>query len=404
MSSEKQSSTNTLQANFLVYLLTFTSVANAIYTFSRKRHYRLFETAIETPQSTPSARRVRVDSSPVASSPLRFLTSILGDTSVESRIHPDPTRDVWELAVWDPIPICERLFCFFNPGHVLVYWHFLPTLSSDPRPSMTVFTTLLLQLLMSTQLYAYQSYSSQRAKDTAILHKEVASEYDIKFVHPHLNPLMRDVGTQFSADGEEDEQVDTYTPTVIINRGFHTRPNPNYVKHVDPDNIIGVPSRGVSPAPTMSSYTPSAYKTNASREPTPFTGVTPRTFIKQPQFRKSTAVATSTGTSTGGDGGSLGVFSHASSPLKKATSLYDMNGAATPRNSLGMASRETQEHRDRSQSPAKQRQSELPPSLFSRNTGNRFGDIEDSRRGSSPGIFGPRTGFDGRQSRGPSRF
>jgi hypothetical protein len=392
------------QATFIYHFLTYFSIGNAIYTFARKRNYRLFESNVETPQSTPSARRVRVDSSPVASSPLRFLTSILGDTSAESRAHPDPTRDVWELAVWDPLPLCLRIFCFFSPGHVLVYWLFLPTLPSDPRPSITVFTTLLLQILMSSQLYLLQSNFSQQEKDSAIIHKEVMSEYDIKYVHPRLNPLVRDVGTQYYGPASEtqEEEVDTYTPTVILKRGFHPHPNPNYAKHIDPNNIAGISSRGFSPAPSMPTYTPSAYN---SREPTPFSGMTPRTAIRQPQFRQSTSGATSTGTSIG-DGGSLGVYSHSNSPLKKTTSLYDMHAAAAPENSLDMASREAQDFRERSKSPTK-RQSDIHQPLFSRNR-VPFTDIDDGRRTSSPGVFGstkPKLGsFDGRHSRGPSRF
>lgn len=384
-------------------MLSYFSIANAGYTFYRKRHYRLFESNIDTPQSTPSAHRVRVDSSPVASSPLRFLTSILGDTSVESRIHPDATRDVWELAVWDPIPICLRLFCYFSPGHVLIYWLFLPTLSSDPRPSMTVFTTIVLQILMSSQLYLLQSNFSQQEKDSAVIHKEVMSEYDIKYVHPRLNPLVRDVGTQYAGPiseyQPEEGVVEVYTPTVILKRGFRTHPNPNYKKYVDPDNVSGTSSRGLSPAPTMSAYTPSAYN---SREPTPYSGITPRNQIRQPQFRQSTATAVSTGTGTS-DGGSLGVFSHANSPLKKATSMNEMNRGGTPKNSYEMAARETLDHQERSRSPAK-RQSEIHQPLFGRSRAP-FSDADEGRRTSSPGVFGARprqNAFDARQSRGPS--
>jgi len=362
-----------------VYLLTAFSVANAAYTFIRRRHYRLFESSIETPQNTPSAHRVRVDSSPVSSSPLRLLTSILGDTSAESRAHPDPTRDVWEIAVWDPIPICLRLFCFFSPGHVLVYWLFLPTLSSDPRPSMTVFTTIFLELLLSSQLALVQSAFSQQQKDTAIIQKEVMSEYDIKYVHPRLNPLVRDVGTQYSGPNyevrnKEEGDVETFTPTVILKRGFRTNPNPNYAKHVDPENTEGISRQTLSPAPA---YTPSAYN---SREPTPFSGVTPRPPIRQPQFRQSIGGVISTGTGTG-DGGNLGVYSHANSPLKKATSMYDIQGNSrheAPRNSFDMAGREIQEQRERSHSPAK-RQSHAQRSLLG---------YENDRRTSAPGIFG----------------
>lgn len=379
-----------LQASFLVYLTTIISVLNALYTFTRKRHYRLFETSIEAPQNTPSARRVRVDSSPVSSSPLRFLTSILGDTSAESRVHPDPTRDVWELAVWDPLPVCLRLFCLFSPGHVLVYWLFLPTLSSDPRPSMTVFTTLLLELLLSSQLILLQSTFSQQEKDSAIISKEVMSEYDIKYVHPRLNPLARDVGTQFSGpDSERADDVETYTPTVIIKREYRTNPNPNYAKHIDPEHTTTISRQIISPA---TSYTPSAYN---SREPTPFNGLTPRP-MRQPQFRKSMGV--SSGTSTG-DGGSLGVYSHANSPLKKATSMYDMIGRQ-PRSSYDMAAREISEQRERSKSPEKRR-SDAPRSLVDKVRGEG-GD----RRLSAPSGYGPKSksSFENPYQRGPSRF
>ena len=371
-----------MQAAVAVHLLTYFSIANAVYTYSRKRHYRLFESSIDAPQSTPSARRVRVDSSPVASSPLRFLTSILGDTSAESRAHPDPTRDVWELAVWDPLPICLRLFCFFSPGHVLVYWLFLPTLTSDPRPSVTVFTTIILEILLSSQLFLLQSAFSQQEKDSAIIHKEVMNEYDIKYVHPRLNPLVRDVSTQFAGpdcEGRSDEcDVETYTPTVILKRGFRTNPNPNYAKHVDPDNTEGASRRPFSPAPAVYS----------SREPTPFTGTTPRPPLRQPQFRQSLSGAVSSGTSTG-DGGSLGIYSHANSPLKKATSLYDIQGNGRrepPRNSFEMATREIQEERERSRSPAKRQNDVTRP--FPAYGRTPFSEVDHERRTSVPTAFG----------------
>ena len=174
------------------------------------------------------------------------------------------------------------------------------------------------------------------------------NEYDIKYVHPRLNPLVRDVSTQFAGpdcEGRSDERdVETYTPTVILKRGFRTNPNPNYAKHVDPDNTEGASRRPFSPAPAVYS----------SREPTPFTGTTPRPPLRQPQFRQSLSGAVSSGTSTG-DGGSLGIYSHANSPLKKATSLYDIQGNGRrepPRNSFEMATREIQEERETKQKPS----------------------------------------------------
>ena len=286
---------------------------------------------------------------------------------------------------------------------------FLPTVPSDPRPSITVFTTIILQLLISSQLLLLQSYFSRQEKDTSLIHKAVMSEYDIKYVHPRLDPLVRDVGTQYPAsssdnvDGTDgDGDVDTYSPAVILKRGFRTNPNPNYAKYVDPDNISQISRRTFSPP---QAYTPSAYN---SREPTPFTGVTPLTVIQQPRFRQSTPGAVSTGTSAG-DGGSLGVYSHANSPLKKATSMSDMQDGGrreAPRDSLSMARRETQAEmeRERSKSPTKRQSDGTRPIL----PNNRlpFAGVEESRRTSAPMAFGNKSkpGAYGSPHKGPPRW
>lgn len=356
------------------YMLAGLSILNAVYTFRRKRHYRLFESSVDAPQQTPSAHRVRVDSSPVSSSPLRFLSGILGDTSAESRAHPDPTRDVWEIALWDPIPVCLRLFCLFSPGHVLVYWLFLPTTSTDPRPSVTVFTTLILQVLLSAQLLMLQSNFSQQSKDSSIIHKEVLSEYDTKYVHPRLNPLVRDVGTQFNGPSSGGKlEVDTYTPTTVLKRGFYTHPNPNYSKLVDPDNIGAVPKRNwnqITPFKTPAAFQP---ESTPSRHQQPS--------VAQPQFRPSMVNTVSTSTSRG-DGGSLGIYSHANSPLKKATSMYDVNGPQrAPKNSYELARREIQEDKERRSLSPQKRHSSVHSSVLSH--GRRLDDGTD-RRTSAP--------------------
>ena len=298
---------------------------NAAYTFYRRRHYRLFETPVDAVPSTPSAHRVRVNSSPISSSPLRFLSKLLAADTAESRAHPDATRDVWELGVWDPIPLSLRMFCLFSPGHVLVYWLFLPTTIADPRPSTTVATTMLLAALLSAQLLILQTSFSQQSKDTSLIHKEVLNEYNTKFVHPRTQPLTRDVGIQYSSSSTSSRNspgggnsVETYTPTVVINRGFRTQPNPNYVKHVDPDGHSErfTPSRGVSTnmAPL---YTTPAHLRDASSP------IRPRTAIRQPHSRASVAPET-------GDGGSLGVYSHVNSPLRKAASTNFRERATSP--------------------------------------------------------------------------
>lgn len=336
---------------------------NAAYTFHRQRHYRLFESSVDTAPSTPSAHRVRVDSSPIASSPLRFLSNMLARENAEARSHPDATRDVWEIAVWDPTPVSLRMFCLFSPGHILVYWLFLPTAISDPRPSTTIITTVVLAGLMSAQMLLLQSSFSQQSKDASVIHKEVMNEYDTKYVHPRTQPQMRDVGTQYSSsrtstDGmpqyeDENDSVDVYSPTFIINRGFRTRPNPNYAKHVDPDGSAwpAMPSGGASTSIAPSVQTP-AHLRDASSP------IRPQTAIRQPQFRAA-------GTR---DGGSLGVFSHANSPLRKSAST----------NFVG-----PQGQRERSLSPVKREGSPLKrSSLAPMPNGQRWGHLRgtESRR------------------------
>ena len=313
------------QASFVVHSLILSSIMNAIFTFWRKKHYRLFESNIDAVPSTPSARRVRVDSSPFASSPLVFLSNLMGTDSARSRAHPDPQRDVWEVAVWDPVPVCLRLSCYFSPGHVLVYCMFLPVANTDPRPSTTIALAISIGVLLSLQMSLLQTFFSQQAKDSAVISKEVMNEYDTKYVRPRTHPLYRDVGTQFSelasyTATKEDRYnvVETHTPRIVVNKGFRPNPNPNYMLHTDPDAAGLTPGPSRYP-PATPSYAPPA---QALRTPASFqdqsSPMRPATAIRQPVFRPPTA---------GGDGGSLGVYAHAASPLRKSASTsFDSRG------------------------------------------------------------------------------
>ncbi|KAL2831953.1 hypothetical protein BJY01DRAFT_105387 [Aspergillus pseudoustus] len=298
-------------ASFVVHFLVCAVALNTFYTFNRKRHYRLFEASIGQAPSTPSARRVRVDSTPATASPLRYLANALAG-SAESRAHPNAERDVWEIALWDPLPICLRLFCLFSPAHVLIYWITLPTQLSDPRPSVTIVTTILVTTLLSVQMSYLSSFFKQQGKDELLIHKEVMREYDTKFVHPRTQPLMRDVGTQYSGPNstfeEKYNKVDTFTPTVIINQGFKTSPNPNYIHHVDPEWNS---SRNCSFTSTPSKPPTSLQTPNNLRDASPVVKA-PLGSIRQPQFRQ-------TPIRPPGDGGSLGIYTHARSPLRKST-------------------------------------------------------------------------------------
>lgn len=209
--------------------------------------------------------------------------------------------------LWDPLPVSLKLFCYFSPGHVILYWLFLPTLPADPRPSVTVATAMFLAAVLSFQLAWMSSCFSQQSKDTALISKEVMNEYDVKFVRPRTTPLYRDVSTQYSeeesystARDERYNKVVVFPPAFVINRGFKTNPNPNYTDQADQGDhtrhtelrATGTPSDLRSPIVRNDFSSP----------------LKPQTAIRQPVFRPTAG------------GGSLGVYSHAASPLRKSAS------------------------------------------------------------------------------------
>lgn len=373
---------------------------------------------------------------------MRLLSHLL-PSPASSRAHPDPTIDVWELAVWDPLPLALEVYTLFSPGHAVVYWMLLPV-GGGERASITVLTALVLQGLLSVQMGVLVRGFQQKEKDGRVIQKEVLNEYDTKFVHPTLHPVVRDVGTQISTSlspptttstgtGTEEaefdpdastisitaESITTHAPTTILRRGFKINPNPNYVAHLSPHSPSAVPSRTSLPPSTphtpvgqtaYQSQPPSTQQLGLAqqqafqqpqfqrRESTPLrapsSAVQPR---QQPQYRASMggptaddeilrravaanrAIPSSSGLSRvnsgsgsgdeargrsrasdvgmrrddgrrtgGGDGGNLGIYSHAHSPLKKASSMYDITRSREgPRNGAQAAAREVAEERER---------------------------------------------------------
>lgn len=342
----------------------------------RTRKYRLFEVDVEKEyQGSSSVQRVRVQSSPAASSPLRFLTDLVSSESADTRAHPDRTRDVWELQVWDPLPVSLSISCWFGPGHILISMMFLPVTQSD-WPSIVAFKWLVLQGIISCQMYLLQSKFSQQNKDTSVIQKEVLHEYDAKFVHPRLYPMVRDASTQISQDdeGNDQEYVGVGTPTTVLRRGFKANPNPNYAKHIDPEGALFRPNmRTGSPGgfftPLVSRHTdvmasgsaarPSAMRQSASG----FSNSVART--NSPMVNMATNT-TQIQTQPQSSGGYLGVYTHPSSPLKKAPSLGDLSHR-TPRNNSEMARLEQyRASQGRDSSPlksARKSTGNLPPSF-----------------------------------------
>lgn len=330
-------------ATFSVHALTLLCCLNTFYTFLRKRHYRLFEQPVDLAPNTPSAHRVRVDSSPAsASSPVSYIKNVISAATASARAYPDPEREVWEVSVWDPKPFSLTTFTLFSPGHILVYYALLPTAPLDPRPSVTVVMAIVFGAVLSLQLGFMKTSFIQQAKDSALIHGEVMNEYDTKFVHPFLTRPVRDVGTQsressLTPRGAKFREVDLYTPTTLVNRGFKTNPNPNYAGQYDPDDLAHKPEprresvqaqslQRSSTTPSLS--TPKNYvssHTQLSAAPSASDYSSP---LKQCHERPRESVGVR------GDGGSLGVHSHANSPLRKATSSsYLKNDDAIKRGS-----------------------------------------------------------------------
>ncbi|KAJ4319711.1 hypothetical protein N0V94_003770 [Neodidymelliopsis sp. IMI 364377] len=358
-------------ANLFVLILSAASLSNAWLVYTKKRHYRLFEQPIETTPTTPSAKRVRVDSSPAGGSPFSYIRNIAQRNSAAARAHPDAARDVWEVAVWDPNPLCLELFCLFSPLQVALYYLNLPVAPLDPRPSVRVVATIFIGSVLSLHLWLLRNSFTQQIKDNNIISRQVLHEYDSKFVHPSLQRPSRDVGIQtISKKRNRDSSVGvkgsphdlasevvTYTPRTIVNKKvFLTNPNSNYKSQYDPDNLsLGhTPSRSAKRPAFSSAH--SSYTSTASdaRDDDDLSSPIRPSQTPNP-FRRAPSIAR-----TSGDGGSLGVYTHAASPLRKASSANYLRASddkprEQPKLSLsdrfGVASRSSTPRLEKSSNP-----------------------------------------------------
>lgn len=315
--------------------LAVLSVSNTIYTLSRTRKYRLFQSDIDVKPNTTSVRRVRVDSTAVTASPLRFISDMISSDTAESRAHPEKDRDVWELSIWDPLPVCVRFMCLFSPGHVLIYLIFLPLAPLEPRPSIALFNALVMQAVLSAQMIFLSLRYTQQAKDSAIIQKEVFHEYDTKFVQPRIHPIVRDVGTQISEDQPPvlREFVQVGTPTTLIRKAFISTTgsgNAQLQRLATPVGTKVSTTHSNRDSPSLRHSLPAGYTAGAV---TPFAH-TPTGYAAAglDRYDVSTPVAppsvSSIGTSTSlrpAHSIPSSVLSRAKSPLKKAISMGDMN-------------------------------------------------------------------------------
>ncbi|KAI0626428.1 DUF2418 multi-domain protein [Pyrenophora tritici-repentis] len=313
----------------VVLVLSITSVGNAWLVWGKRRYYRLFEQSVDIAPQTPSAKRVRVDSSPAGASPMQFVKNLVQNNAT-SRAHPVEGRDVWEVAVWDPNPLCLQLFCLFSPLHVVLYYFNLPVAPLDPRPSIRVTSTLFIGAVLSLQLWWLRSAFTRQIKDNALISRQVLHEYDSKFVHPSLRKQCRDVGIQtISKDRGRDSSVGvkgsslhlasevvTYTPTTIISRTFRTNPNSSYASQYDPDNVG--PARSTQHTPSRKTR----YSTSSTAMDDDFSSPLRAPSQTPNPFRQAPTIPAASSSSTNNDGGYLGINTHAASPLRKSTGSF----------------------------------------------------------------------------------
>ncbi|KAF1834061.1 hypothetical protein BDW02DRAFT_353655 [Decorospora gaudefroyi] len=316
--------------DLLVLMLAALAFGNAWLVHSKKRHYRLFEQKVDVAPQTPSAKLVRVDSSPASPSPMSFVRGLVQNNAA-SRAHPVQGRHVWEVPVWDPNPLCLELFCLFNPLHVVLYYLNLPVAPLDPRPSVRVAGTVFIGAGVSWLVWWLQGRNTQQSKDKALINRQTLHEYDSKFVHPALQKPCRDVGIQtISKNSKHDSSVGvrgssddlasevvTYTPTTIINRTFRTNPNASYASQYDPDSMGSTSIARSSHTPSVRpNYSSSQYTSTSTATPADFSSPIRPSHTPNP-FRQPPAIPRTSGAS---DGGYLGINTHAASPLRKSAS------------------------------------------------------------------------------------
>lgn len=300
----------------------------------------------------------------------------------------------------------------------------LPLAPLDARPSVTVFKCLAEQVALSALLLALEAKFSQLNKDSRTIQQEVMREYDHKYVRPRLHPTVREAGTQCGEDedGNQVEFVVLGTPTTQIVRSFRPNPNPNYLAHIDPDST-GRASVGRSTPPSRAespTFTPTPMNRLVNRpvrqtgefsmapkaRPSPLRQSLPAIPVPVQPASPEKPTMSNAGTSTGSSyGGSLGVFSHPRSPLKKAASITDMQQAnpfSSPRNSRELAAieqRDLAERMVRKSSPVKHgRHSGLASNM------PQFDGTASPEPESSPNPFANMGRHRSRYERFPSRF
>ncbi|KAJ3761460.1 hypothetical protein EV360DRAFT_93003 [Lentinula raphanica] len=183
----------------MTLFLIGTSIANAVYAFTRIKIYRLHRRV--EPVSSPNAKFVDSDDLDFDSLEppslavrfraglwnafiafWRFLLGLRPSTKVPSSARKS-TR-VQQLEIWTPGDLELMLFNIYSPVHALLW---MATNSSN------WIIMLLIMGLVGVQLHVMMLSYKTLVKDKDILHAEVMSEYNEGFVYPRINPIRKDV-------------------------------------------------------------------------------------------------------------------------------------------------------------------------------------------------------------------
>ncbi|GAO47326.1 hypothetical protein SAICODRAFT_20593 [Saitoella complicata NRRL Y-17804] len=300
--------------SLIAVMLVALSILNTLYCFFRTREYRLFQkdAESETGPSTPSARRVRIETSPS-----RLHSLIASYLNPQPSIHPDSDRDVWQLSIWNPTTFSLRFFCTFSPASAVMLFNLTPA---------NFFWTLVVSAGVGAQLWVLMGWHERQGRDKQVVFGEVMNEYEVKFVQPRLSVVKRDVATQASGVDAETStvEVEVHTPQLIkmttaMSTQAHTGPVlPGSIRHSLPGQAVGPspvklaprmsmpapnsyagpdamgsPRRPVSPSKSMGSLRPAGYQASPMRPQRPGSGTPQRPgssgqglFAKQPWLER----------------------------------------------------------------------------------------------------------------------
>ncbi|EWC44993.1 hypothetical protein DRE_01052 [Drechslerella stenobrocha 248] len=295
--------------HIVAHLLFGFAVFNTVYTLNRTRQYRTFESSVHSEPPTPSARRVRVSSSPNESSPYRFVKSLFPNMPYASAppIHDGVTEDeVWEVAKWDPTKFNLAIATYFSPLHALVVFLLLPYtpppshthghLSLDTTAHSTAYAASrmaviwdisLINVFLTVYLFLYFKAFRTQTQDEKYISSQVFSEYNKKFVNPRVNVPTRDCGTSTDDGGSAIASPSARMP------GFRTHPNPAYARHTAPEHAGGLFAGFKKSTPPASTLDHDLRSSHAQTTANAGTGTNTPLFTHDREHRASSSSASS---------------------------------------------------------------------------------------------------------------